>query len=363
MKRILLSMAVFGLIHVAHAQGCLNAPNEQYPEYIYTPTCSGNFEIITDGGFSGEYSKVNVQAGITYEFKSSKASDYITISDENGQEVLNANLHQVVWTADQDRVIRFYVHTNANCGSDYDEMKIRAVKCSGTVIDSYCQPILDCTDGATILNVNFGGLSNPSNCGINGYNDFSSQTAVVAKGVETPIAVQIGYGWTEESVSMWIDYNHNFLFEENEFYYIGNGTNQVLNGTVLIPTSIPNGNYRMRLRLSTVGSQQATWDKACDVSQYYGETEDYTIQITDQLALQEQANTWLKIYPNPVMDLLTIESKQRIKEVKLYTLNGQLLNEFGAVQSISMKHLHAGVYVVEITNELGVKQNLKVVKK
>ena len=50
--------------------GCLDAPNGQYPSATFTPTCVGAPEEITSLGWTGEFSKVNLTAGTEYIFSS-----------------------------------------------------------------------------------------------------------------------------------------------------------------------------------------------------------------------------------------------------------------------------------------------------
>jgi len=365
MKKLLLCLLAVGLASTATAQdgGCLTAENGQYPEFAFTPQCTGNFETITDAGFSSEYSVVNVIAGMQYHFKSSLPTDFITISSADATLTYAHGLDTVTWIADISQEIRFYVHTNENCDYDYDSLKHRLVKCEGLVPDSYCEPILDCTDGASILNVNFAGIVKESDCATNGFNDFTDNIMMAEMGQTYPISVEVGYGWYEQSLSMWIDFNENFIFEEDEFFFIGEGTNTTINSEITIPTDILPGKYRMRLRLATVAENLATWDKACDVSQFYGETEDYSILITEEsMSTAEINKNTISVYPNPVQDFLNIQTNSNVKSVVIANLEGKVV--INSTQSkINMSHLNAGIYIARIELENGEKQTIKVVKK
>ena len=49
----------------------------------------------------------------------------------------------------------------------------------------------------------------------------------------------VGPGGTER-VGVWIDYNHNGLFESSEFTLLGSGNGVTINGTINIPsTALP----------------------------------------------------------------------------------------------------------------------------
>ena len=113
--------------------GCLTAPYGQYPTTAsydpYVPSCTGSAETITTMGYAGEYSKVEVTSGTEYIFKSSVSTDLVTISDETGTTVYDYDLWGVTWTATITGIVRFYTHTDADCGSA-TSMRARTVQCS-----------------------------------------------------------------------------------------------------------------------------------------------------------------------------------------------------------------------------------------
>src|SRR5690606_40044438 len=131
-------------------------------------------------------------------------------------------------------------------------------KCTQIIRDSYCEPSLNCSDGAVIQSVKLAELESLSGCSSNGFSDFSAKTATVQRGGTYDLEVEIGYGWFEQSVSVWIDYNKNFLFDANEFIFVGSTPQGILNKNITIPATVANGEYRMRVRLATVGTSGAT---------------------------------------------------------------------------------------------------------
>lgn len=144
----------------------------------------------------------------------------------------------------------------------------------------YCTPFLDCTDNDAITLVSLNEINNPTTCSPNGYGDYTSMSATVTAGESYSISVGVGDGWSNESVSVWIDYNNNFVFDDSEFTFIGTGSDEILTGTIAIPASTEAGTYRMRVRVAAIGESTATGDKACDEEvDFYGETEDYTIIV------------------------------------------------------------------------------------
>lgn len=355
-------MGCAAFVHAQQTSGCTDAPNGQYPENIYTPNCSGNREYITEYGFSGEYSSVRLTAGINYEFQGSLATDFITITTEDGQEILGAGLDKVSFEPTQNMVVRFYLHTNENCGSDYDDLKARSVKCSA-VSTSYCEPILDCSGGAAILNVSTPIENYSSDCSVNGYSDNTSSLIHATVGNPFELNVLVGYGWFEQSVSVWIDFNRNFDFEEEEFFLLGSGTDTTISGNITIPNHIEIGEYRMRVRLSTVGPNLATWDKSCDVSEYYGETEDYPLVYTHMINTEDIDTNRIMLSPNPVKDDLYLSDVEKILSFTILDLTGQEILQGKAQSPLKVESLTPGVYIIQMQMKDGSMKTQKLIKK
>ncbi len=189
----------------------------------------------------------------------------------------------------------------------------------------YCQPVLDCTDDDVILNVSIGTLTNASTCGASGYSNFTALAAPsLNMGTSYPISVTVGDGWSNESVSVWIDYNGNGTFEASEFTYIGTGSGSVVTGNIAIQTTTA-GTKRMRVRVAAVGAAAATDDQACDEDSEYGETEDYTVNIQPALGIGDINNQNQLVISNS-NDFLNINSSTvLIDSIELYDLTGKLI--------------------------------------
>ncbi len=119
------------------AQSCNGAMYGLYPDATFTPNCSGQTEQIITNAWAGEYTNVNIVANKQYTFTSSVATDYITITNTNGTTVLASGVTPLVWnSASTTGVIRYFFHTNANCGSQ-NANRIRSIKCENA---SSCNP-------------------------------------------------------------------------------------------------------------------------------------------------------------------------------------------------------------------------------
>lgn len=308
---------------------------------------------------------VKLTNGVTYEFSADNIDDdsaYVTIATADGSSVLAYGPGKATWTATADGNVRFYTHRNANCGSSDWEFTARRVKCTQEVRDSYCEPSLNCTDGAVIERVKLADLESLSTCSTNGFSDFTARTATVAKGQTYNMEVEIGYGWFEQSVSVWIDYNRNFLFDADEFIYIGSTDQGILSKMVTIPATLADGEYRMRVRLSTVCASGATAGKACDVADTYGETEDYTLKVQSTMAVSNTAAQTVQVYPNPVKDLMNISTAAAVSHVSINDINGRQVATFADRRQIDIRHLQTGVYLLTIHFKDGTSVVKKIVK-
>jgi len=110
------------------AVGCNGAVYGPHPVEAVQIGCMGTAEIISEG-YAGEYAKVYINFGQQYTFSSSVATDYITITDDNGMTILASGPTPLNWSSGSNvGVIRYYVHTNANCGSQ-NSVRLKSITC------------------------------------------------------------------------------------------------------------------------------------------------------------------------------------------------------------------------------------------
>ncbi|MNY01942.1 Receptor L domain protein [compost metagenome] len=116
----------------APATGCLTASSSlpQWPSATFAPACTGTGEVIATDTWTGEYSKVNVTAGFQYTFSSSVVTDYVTISDENGNTVNTHGDSPLTWIAPANATVRFYLHLDDDCNWGDNTNRSRIVKCN-----------------------------------------------------------------------------------------------------------------------------------------------------------------------------------------------------------------------------------------
>jgi hypothetical protein len=92
----------------------------------------------------------------------------------------------------------------------------------------------------------------------------------------------------------------------------------------------------------------------------------FTIQGDCQaLGLADFNQNTVKYYPNPVTDVLHIETETAIKSVDVYNLLGQLVRPNAGIGqgNVDMSSFKAGVYMIRVTMDSNVSETFKVVKK
>lgn len=229
---------------------------------------------------------------------------------------------------------------------------------------TYCAPVLSCSDDDVIKNVSFQEINNTTTCSPNGFSDYTNLTANVTAGENYSLSVDVGSGWNVESVSVWIDYDKDGVFEQNEFYYLGTGSGNTITGNIAIPGSLAQGDYRMRVRVAAVDYNAATWDMSCNTAQKYGETEDYTVRITS-LAVNDVKKSSVQLFPNPTSDMLNISADRPISQVAIFNMLGQKVMEktINSTQSqLNVSALKTGVYILQTTTD-GTQENINFIKK
>ena len=63
-------------------------------------------------------------------------------------------------------------------------------------------------------------------------------------------------------------------------------------------------------------------------------------------------NDAVKMYPNPVQNILTVQSSFRITGVRVYSLLGELVKEVrGNFSRIDLSELNSGIYMIKIYSD------------
>ena len=97
----------------------------------------------------------------------------------------------------------------------------------------------------------------------------------------------------------------------------------------------------------------------------FGQVEDYTLNVKAVLAVSNVNSTVISLYPNPVKDILTIQSKVSGElAYKIFNTAGQLVSRGNSSdKKVSADKLPVGNYIIELTDKNGVKTTNKFIKK
>ncbi|MBA5629469.1 T9SS-dependent choice-of-anchor J family protein [Moheibacter lacus] len=235
--------------------------------------------------------------------------------------------------------------------------------------EDYCMPLpLDCSDGDIIMNVTFAGIDHDSDCGVDGYSDYTTEVAAaqVIAGETYDVEMEIGAGWYEK-VSMWIDFDNSLTFDESERFELVEGdTGGIMTSSITIPADATEGIYRMRFFLGAVGSDNPYPADPCNGDdQGYGEIEDYMVEV-GTLGMGDLDASVVAIYPNPVVDSFQVNLSSKFNanqvSVTVTDLSGKTVKTFGNQTSYNVSELPKGVYIVKITDGKNVETK-KLIKK
>ena len=222
----------------------------------------------------------------------------------------------------------------------------------------YCSGSADCASfNDAILRVRFNTIDNESECSENAYADYTGISTTVNLNGEYVFGATVGY--PDHYITMWIDLNNNFTFEDDEKFI--DAMQVPIEGVetttmVLIPAGIELGSYRMRVR--TTWADDSPLDACAD--QDWGETEDYTVQIDEGANVSEldpftffvsQSIGGNEAYINlngaqNDYEVMLLDASGRKVRYKSFTSSSELHKE-----TIDTRYLVGGVYVVMVRSD------------
>ncbi len=234
---------------------------------------------------------------------------------------------------------------------------------SVTITKSNCTPVHDCNLGDGFRLISFGTINNPSTCGTNGYNDFTNLSTNLEQSSSTSITIATAYG--NQYVTAWIDFNNDFVYSTSEKvlnnYVIGLGQGQgnySQTTTFAVPAAAALGEHLMRFNSNW--NAPVPEDACADTT--YGETEDYTVNITGNLSISDVAsknsNLVVTYQKNNQFEIILENSQstdplffsvhniygQKIVQDKIVNRNGKY------TYTLDMSYASAGVYLVRLGN-------------
>lgn len=244
-----------------------------------------------------------------------------------------------------------------------------AIRCMKYKTIEYCNVSVD-YDVEPITFVDFADLNNTTSALVNAtpaYEDFTNMIGNVAKGETYTITVKGNtLGFTHD-IRVFIDWNKDGEFDmATEFYPLSleasTGEDDVVaTEDILIPADAVEGEVRMRITKDQWNIYEEGEFDAC-TNAYYGQVEDYTLNIQESLNVGHFTKNNLKIYPNPTSDILNIQTDLAIESISVYNQLGQLVKN-QKQQSIDLTNVPNGLYILQIKLEDGQTATQKIIKK
>ncbi|QTV06384.1 GEVED domain-containing protein [Faecalibacter bovis] len=239
------------------------------------------------------------------------------------------------------------------------------------VKDAYCSPRFS-VQVEPITNVTYGTINNTTSADLNSpeIEYFLNMSTDIAQNGTYEISVAGNTNGPENGseFAVYFDFNQDGIFNsDTEGFYIGSISNstgvdgKTASNTITIPADALLGETRMRV----VKVYRIVPEDACSFVYAYGQSENYVVNITAPLGVTDLTNSSIKLYPNPIKDILKIESDKEIKSIKVINTLGQQVGDYKVNQSnteVNFSGLTSGVYIVQITTVDGVITK-KVIKK
>jgi hypothetical protein len=143
---------------------------------------------------------------------------------------------------------------------------------------NYCASNGNSVADEYISKVILGSINNTSGASSSGYADYTSQSTSLTKGASSTVSITPTWTGTlyNEGYAVFIDYNKDGDFADSGETVLTRSASQTtpVSGSFTVPTSAVTGTTRMRVVM-----QYNAIPSACG-SYNYGETEDYTVNIT-----------------------------------------------------------------------------------
>lgn len=232
-----------------------------------------------------------------------------------------------------------------------------------TIENEQCAPEGNCTAGDGLIRFSIGSIDNTTTCSPNGYGDFTTLNTNLD--FNTTVEVTARSSFDDQLLSVWIDYNDNFVFEPEErvIFDFALPTSDVDFTTTFTIPEDPDllGSHLLRARVGWLTSEGTINDPCVDLT--WGETEDYTVTILDPLSVtqNELYDATLLIYPvEGKMYELLLQTKQNIGDlnVTVYNTLGQQLydtemnyDDAEYRKQMNFESFASGTYLVKVHNQ------------
>ena len=236
-----------------------------------------------------------------------------------------------------------------------------------TITSSLCPSEGDLSFQTRVTGVNFNTINNSSpGAKTAPYSDFTSQSTDVEAGQNYDLTVNINTDGNFLVITrVWIDWNQNCSFDDpGEEYDMGDTANVVDQPTtsspltVSVPTDAASGTTIMRVSAKYSPPTGNDFPTSCEIG-FDGEVEDYTLNVMNNLSIDESIIDNLSVYPNPNNGTFNIGFSPKSGEditIQVYDIRGRAIfeNTYNSVgrfdEVIQLTNAESGVYLLNISD-------------
>ena len=233
----------------------------------------------------------------------------------------------------------------------------------------YCVSTYTAASTAQIENVTFNTINNnSSDATTDGYEDFTSISTTVNINSTYTLSVTASTTAATDYIEAYFDWNADGDWTDaGEMVSVGTLTNQT-SGVVSTNVTVPSGASLSAIRMR-INTEFNHVPGPCDADHLteYGETEDYTINISDYITgIVSLSKENVVIFPNPVESILHVRLPIEDVKIQLININGERLKIIESKNTknidINIEDIATGIYQLVITTENNEQITLKVVK-
>ena len=233
--------------------------------------------------------------GVTLSWDAAPSGEGVTGYDIYNGDTLETSVTGTTATISgltENTAYQFRVKSKNTAGTTSDFSTTANVITTGIII-SYCEDKSSRTSGEFISNVILGTINNTTNRSTNGYGDHTSLSTNLAKGSSNTITITPNWGGGttyNEGYGVWIDYNQDGDFADTgeRVFTKTPSKDTPVTGSFNVPANAKTGSTRMRIIMEYFNNTTSL-PEICKTNHNYGETEDYTVNITGGQTTDTQA--------------------------------------------------------------------------
>lgn len=244
---------------------------------------------LGQNGFDVDWNDVTTAISYGFRYRATGSSTWINSTVPQSNTTLTGLVPDT----------QYEVQVRSNC--DGENSAYSASVNVTTVTDQlvYCNSTSTNNQYEWIAKVVVGSFTKSS--GGSGYSDFTSSVINVTKGQATAIQLTPGFASSayNENWTIWADLNQDGDFDDaGESLFNSGLKNSAVSGAITIPTSALTGETRMRVSMRYNAAAGA-----CETFQY-GEVEDYTVNIEDDVVLPCDAPQALSVVASSLTEIM-----------------------------------------------------------